>query len=437
MASTIETTTAENIVKDKYGDIDNLLPEFAIIQERFGELGEAESIGRKFIQAVTLQLPQGHTYNGNSATQGTAFGLNDARAGVTAQAEVFGTEYLNRDFVSYGLLSKTKNGSNSAFTSALELLVKNLNSSSRFALEEMSLYGGRWIGEVSGAGQGDPAPNLVGSTLTIYCSKREWAAGLWALRLGSLVDVWSVTGTWPLTTTPSVKRNATGTIQVYAVNGSTRAIQLLFSNPAEAAAVAQTDVIMPMNTYQNWSLGIVQIAYTSFQGQTLFGINSSLYPMFQAAAISQSSTGTWAKITQLAATMTARGGMRDYTVLVSPWLFNDINNEQAGLRQYVEANGKFVNGANSLKYFGPNGTLEVLSHPMVKASEAIMLDFDAWKYIGSSKPTFRLPGQPDKFLQQMQDNAGLQMRQWWDLAPFTSMPAALGIEYGFTPAGIL
>jgi hypothetical protein len=439
MASTVETSTTEKILKDKYGDIDNLVPTFGILQQRI-KFSSTQKIGRKFIVAVTLQLPQGHTYNGNTSSLGNAFALNDAQAGVTEQAEAYGTEYLNRDFISYGLISKSDGGTQQAFEQGLDLVVKNLNSSSRFALEELTLYGGRWIGEVSGAGfsPADPAPATSGANnLIVYCSKREWAAGLWSVRLGSFLDVYSVTGTWPLTTAPSVKRNLTGTVRVVGVNGSTRAITLQFSVPAERASVVETDVIIPMNANGNWSNGIVQTGYVSYGGGTLYNINSSLYPMFQASAIAQTSTGTWAKITQIAAMMTARGGMRNYTVLVSPWLFNDINNEQAALRQYVEATGAFENGANSLKFNGPNGSLEILAHPMVKASEAILLDFSVWKYVGSSMPTFRLPGQPEFFLQQMQDNAGAQLRQWWDLAPFTPMPAALGIEYGFAPSGIV
>jgi hypothetical protein len=439
MASTVETNTAEEIFKRKYAtSIDNLVPNFGILQTRI-KFSDAEKIGDRFIQPVTLQLPHGHTYNGNTSTQTQAFSLNDSRAGITRQAEAYGTEYVNRDFVSYGMLSKSQGGEQ-AFEQALDLIVKNLNSSTRFALEELSLYGGRWIGEVSGVTFSDTAPATSGTNnLVIYCTKREWAAGLWSVRIGSFVDIYSVTGTYPTATTPVTKRNATGDVVIVGVNGSTRAITLQFATPSERASVVETDVIIPKGANANWSSGMVQTAYTSYAGSTLYAINCSLYPMFQSSIIASSSTGTWAKLTLCAAMMTARGGMRDYTILVSPWLFNDINNDQASLRQYAtETGGKFENGGGKgLKFFGPNGTLEILSHPMVKSSEAIFCDFSLWKYVGSSMPTFRLPGQPDKFLQQMEGSAGAQIRQWFDLAPFTAAPAALGIMNGFAPSGIV
>ena len=439
MASTTETNVTEEIFKRKYaGTIENLVPNFGILQQRIDFTEEAK-IGDRYVQPVTLQLPHGHTYNGNTSTQTAAFALNDSDAGVTRQAEAYGCEYINRDFISYGILSKSQ-GKTQAFEAALDLVVKNLNSSTRFALEEMTLYGGRWIGEVSGVTFSDTAPATSGTNnLVIYCTKREWAAGLWSIRIGSRVDIFSVTGTYPTSTVPVTKRNATGDIKVVGVNGATRAITLNFSVPSERTGVVETDVIIPRNANLNWAMGLVQTAYTSYAGSTLYNINSSLYPMFQSSIVASSSTGTWAKLTLAAAMMTARGGMRDYVIVLSPWLFNDVNNDQASLRQYAAATGgKFENGGgNGLKYYGPNGTLEVLSHPMVKSSEAIFLDFNTWKYVGSSMPTFSLPGQPDKFLQQMENAAGAQLRQWFDVAPFTPMPAALGVMNGFAPSGIV
>lgn len=439
MASTVETNVTEEIFKRKYaGTIENLVPNFGILQTRIN-FSETEKIGDRYVAPVTLQLPHGHTYNGNTSTLTQAFSLNDSTAGLTKQAEAYGTEYVNRDFVSYGLLSKSQSNT-AAFEQALDLVVKNLNSSTRFALEELSLYGGRWIGEVSGATFTDAAPATSGTNnLVVYCTKREWAAGLWSVRIGSLVDVYSVTGTYPTSTVPVTKRNATGDVKVVGVNGSTRALTFQFAVASERTGVVETDVIIPKGANLSWSMGIVQTGYTSYAGSTLYNINSSLYPMFQSSVVASSSTGTWAKLTLAAAMMTARGGMRDYTILVSPWLFNDVNNDQASLRQYAtETGGKFENGGGKgLKYYGPNGTLEVLSHPMIKSSEAIFVDFSVWKYVGSSMPTFRLPGQPDKFLQQMENSAGAQLRQWFDLAPFTPMPAALGIMNGFAPSGIV
>lgn len=439
MASTVETNATEEIFKRKYATgIDNLVPNFGILQTRI-EFSEAEKIGDRYVAPVTLQLPHGHTYNGNTSTQTAYFSLNDSRAGITKQAEAYGTEYVNRDFISYGMLSKSQ-GQAQAFEQALDLVVKNLNSSTRFALEELSLYGGRWIGEVSGATYSDAAPaNSGANNLVIYCTKREWAAGLWSVRIGSFVDLYSAVGTYPTATVPTTKRNTTGDVVVVGVNGSTRAITLQFSVASERTGVVETDLIIPKGAFSNWSAGMVQTAYTSFAGSTLYNINCSLYPMFQSSIIASSSTGTWAKLTLCAAMMTARGGMRDYTIIVSPWLFNDINNDQASLRTYAsETGGKFENGGGKgLKYYGPNGTLEVLSHPMVKSSEAIFCDFKLWKYVGSAMPTFRLPGQPDKFLQQSADSAGAQIRQWFDLAPFTPAPAALGVMNGFAPTGIV
>jgi hypothetical protein len=442
MASTIETSAVQEILKDKYGEYYDLIPKFAICRQNMGGLQEAQKFGRKFVTAVTLQLPHGHTLNGATATYGSSFALNDSAAGRTEQAELAGTEYINRDFISYGLISSSKNGDLSAFKAGLDLVVQNLNTSSGYMLELMTLYGGRWMGEVSGATFSDPAPaNSGANDIVVYVTKREWAAGIWSLAVGQLVDVYAVTGTYPNTALGTI-RNTTGTVTVKSVDGSIRKLTLTFSVAGERAAVVETDCIVPRGAKDNWSLGIAQTAVTSSYLGTLYTIDCSLYPMFQASRTSQTGTATWAKIVSTAAQMTARGGMRDYTVLSSPWTFNDINNDQAALRQYQnDYGGKFVNGADgsrdsTLVYNGPNGTLTVVSHPMVKAGEVFLLDWSTWKYVGSSMPTFNLPGQPEWFLQQQPDNAGSQLRQWWDLAPMCMAPAALGFVYGFTPSGL-
>lgn len=441
MASTYESAAVQKILKDKYGDYEDNVPNFAICRQRM-KLKPSQKIGKKFIAAVGLQVPHGHTYNGSSSTLGTAFALNDSNAGITEQAEVYGTEYVNRDYIPYTFITKSDNGEASAFEQGFEHVLRQLNTSTNFALEELTLYGGRWIGEVSGAGQGDSAPaNSGANDLVIFVTKREWAAGLWSLRIGSFVDVYSAVGTWP-SVTPTTLRNATGTVKVTGVDSALRKLTLTFSVAGERAGVVETDVIMPKGTLNNWSAGIAQAGYLSGAGSALYGITSSTYPMFQATLKSQSSTGTFAKLTQVAAGMTAKGGLRDYSVLCSPWLFNDINNDQASLRQYTnDYGGKFENGANgardnSLRYYGPNGSIEIVSHPMVKAGEAILIDFSIWSYIGSTLPTFKIPGSPEWFLQQMPDNAGVQIRQMFDLAPFTPNPAAIGIAYGFTPGGL-
>lgn len=443
MASVYESASTQEILKTRYGTLSDNVPSFAICEEMFGALQPAQKIGNKFVAAATLQVPHGHTYNGASSTLGTAFTLNDANPGVTQDVEAYATEYMNRDFVPTGLVSKALSAGPTAFAGGMDLIMKILNTSTHFALEEMTLYGARWIGEVSGAGFGDAAPTNSGANdLVIFVTKREWAAGLCAMRVGSLIDVYSAVGTWP-NITPTTLRNATGTVKVKSIIAATRQITLTFSVAAERAGVVETDVFMPKGTLANWSDGIASMAYKSAAGSTLFGVNSSLYPFFQASGISLSSTLTQAKVFQIAANMTAKCGPRDLTCLTSPWSFNDLGIEQAGYRRYDSSysDGKFTNGADgskrdSLTLYGPNGRITVLPHPMVKAGEVMLLDFSLLSYIGSSMPTFTLNGSTDFFIDPLPDGAGAQFRQWFDLAPFTANPSALGIGYGLTPSGL-
>jgi hypothetical protein len=61
----------------------------------------------------------------------------------------------------------------------------------------------------------------------------------------------------------------------------------------------------------------------------------------------------------------------------------------------------------------------------VKAGDAFAISKDALAKIGSSEPTFKLPGHPglDKFFMELPDNAGFQLRMYADLSLFSHMPA--------------
>ena len=438
----VESNSTQNVLKTRYAELVKAVPTFAIVQESMA-YDSRRAVGDNYVIDVVLQLPHGHTYNAATLTVG--FALGDSAAGKTPQASLRNTEYMNRDFISYGLVSAAKNGDQASFAHALDLIVNNLNMSSRFALEEMCLYGQRWIGEVSGVSFSDPAPaNSGGNDLIIYITKREWSAGIFALRVGSYVDIYDTTGTYPNYTVTSTKRNS-GTIQVTGVNmsGSNRQVTLTFSVAGDRAGVVETDVIVPAGTgytaATNWSIGIVQTAVTTGTGGTYCGIASASYPLWQSSIYSAASVAlTWTAITNLVANFAARGGMGAFTVLTSPWSFNDVNNNQAALRSYTTGyGGKFENGGDSLTYHGPSdGLLEIVAHPMVKAGEAIVIDWKKWRRIGSSEPTFELPGTGKWFVQNMPDNAAFQIRQWWAQAPLCVAPAGLGYVYNITPSGL-
>ena len=61
-----------------------------------------------------------------------------------------------------------------------------------------------------------------------------------------------------------------------------------------------------------------------------------------------------------------------------------------------------------------------MPHRFVKAGEAYLVDLTKWSRIGSKDVTFNLgiPGFSENFLQQLPSNAGFQIRNYSDQAPF-------------------
>ena len=130
-----------------------------------------------------------------------------------------------------------------------------------------------------------------------------------------------------------------------------------------------------------------------------------------------------------------KGGMGDYTVVVNPYSWVDIMNDEAGSRRYISDNGgEFVNGADELTYYGPNGgKLRFEMNPFIKASEAYILMYDDWRNVGASLPTFLLPNrdpQNPAFLRELENSAGYELRRYANVSPYCSRLARQGVLTG-------
>jgi hypothetical protein len=140
-----------------------------------------------------------------------------------------------------------------------------------------------------------------------------------------------------------------------------------------------------------------------------------------------------AKITAAAAKVTTKGGMRDLVAFVSTFTWSDLNSDLAALKRVTSSvKGGIDQGTEgadgNLTYYGPNGSISIHPHPMVKASEAFLVDPRTWKRIGSSDITFGLPGSPPgqqpNFFSELPSNAGVSLRCYWDQSLINAKPAS-------------
>ena len=115
--------------------------------------------------------------------------------------------------------------------------------------------------------------------------------------------------------------------------------------------------------------------------------------------------------------------MEDLSVLVSPATYATLANDQASLRRYNAATSEAENGFETIKFYGPNGRIEVVTHPLIKEGEAIAFPHKRAERIGSTDLTFNTPGKGDEMFQQLSSQTGYECRLYSEQSIFLPCPA--------------
>lgn len=397
---TVTQAQLDGYFKNVYADtLSDVVPDFAVLGKMI-PFRRQDKIGKDYLFPVQLTRSHGYTWNGG-ATAGNAFTLNPAISLEMQEANVTGSEFVLREKISYGAVSRS-GGKEESFGPVVDTVVMEMVNSAAFQREMCLLYGGGNIGEVGAA---------ANPVFTI--SVASWAAGLWAQMEKAEIDCFTAAG---------VQVNAVGALVVSAVDPVTRQITLTGA-AADLAAIGATDVFVPRGAQGNWFTGLDAIL--SNVG-TLFGINAANYSLWQGNTYDAGAAAmTTGKLQAAMTRATVRGLMQDCTVLVNTWTWTDILNDLQALRRYADdIRSEVETGSNSIKFYGMSGTMEIVPHPMVKAGEAFIVPLDTVYRIGSTDLTFRLPDAgPDRFVRQLTDSAGFEIRCYFDQGIICRAPA--------------
>lgn len=405
---TITTAQLDGWFKRVYGDaLERAVPDFAVLRKLI-PFKKQNKIGDTYNVPVKLSRSHGQTWaGGNNA--GTAFTLNNPISMVTKQAQLTGSEFVLREQISYGAISRSGSGNDESFGPVLDEVPLEMAEAANFYLEMALLYGGTSIGTLNAniSGGGGTTPSCVISLAT-------WAAGLWAQMTNAAVDVYD--------TTLVTKRN-TNTVTVTSVAPDTRTITFSTTAGDLNAAVA-TDVIVPAGSNGNWFSGIDKIVTNA---GTLFGISAATYSLWKSNTYSASSAPlTMSKVQAAVSAAVVNGGlMEEVTVLLSTYSWTDLNNDLAALRRFADSTKNDLDiGTQNITFYGPNGKMVLLPHPMVKAGEAFCLPLKYFRRVGSSDVTFQLPDMPQgQFFRHLTDSAGIELRNYFDQAILCVRPA--------------
>lgn len=403
-------SNADGYFKEIYADqLENLVPEHSVLAQAI-PFREKEKLGDSYHMPVRVRRAQGVTFAGPTESM-SAFSLNDVVSGKMLDAQVAGSTFVGRESFAYKAVVSATSKGKQAFGDLFDDGVKDLLTSASFYRELSLLYGGGNIG-VFGAGGASSTANQ-----DIVLTAATSAIGVWAQMEGAYIDVYSAD--------LSGKRNPVGTITVEGATESAGVVTLTLKGSvgSEMANIIATDVAIPRGAKGEWFSGLEAICSNA---GTLFNIDADKYPLWRANELAVGGALTMAKVQKAAAMIVPRAGLGELTCYVSVSTWANLNNDIVGMRQFDEAGGVAELGAQSIRYHGPSGIINIIAHPMLKGGISLLGDPKAALRVGATDLTFNLDGvdgsQP-KFLRELVDKAGFEVRCLWDQALLLKRPA--------------
>lgn len=409
--------TLNGLFKTQYAaDLNDLIPQHAILQQKIKYVPADKQNGAFYAVPTVLQTSQGVTYLGES---GNVSPLNDAINALMKEAQVKGSELNLRGQLSYKALSQASTAGARAFKKASSWLVEDMANSMFARLELSTLHGQQGLGKVL------TNTSTGSSKFDIVVSEESWATGIWVVLENALFTFWHTSGA------------EVCSAKLVGVDSVNRKLSFETTAGNETLIVA-TDDIYPLGARAS-STGYNEMAglfkqYSTVSGE-LFGIQDrQKYSLLQGNIASGIGEISSAKIVESCSLAVDKGLMTDAVVLVGTKTFADLNAENMGLRMFDSSysESKAGNGSQALSYDHINGKISVICHPFVKGGQALIMDPNDALFVGSSKPTFEIPGMPDRFFRLVEGKNAVELQSYADLAVYVHKPGQGVVLTGIT-----
>jgi hypothetical protein len=406
--------TLNGLFKTQYApDLNDLIPQHAILQQKIKYVPADKQNGAFYAVPCVLQSSQGVSYLGES---GDAQSLQNAINAIMKEAQVRGSELNIRGQLSYKALSQASTAGARAFKKSSSWLVEDMANVAFTRLELSTLHGQVGLGVV--ASVDIPAGSVV-------VSDETWATGIWVVLEGALFDFWD--GNTKRCTAKLIKvesdlRQLTFAAPTFGTLDNTSLGADIYPAGAKTGANAFNEMCGLFKQY-------------STTAGTLFAIpDRQNYSLLQGNVVSTVGEISSAKIVEACSKAVDKGLMTDAIVLVGTKTFADLNAENMGLRMFDSSysGAKAENGSKELSYDHINGKLSVVCHPFVKNGQALIMDPNDALFVGSSKPTFEIPGMPDKFFRLVENYNAVELQNYADIAVFAHKPGQGVVLTGIT-----
>lgn len=404
MAQINTAATLDGLYKAVYGEEGpiQLLPDMAILQSMV-KFNPAQRTGKSYDVPVVVSTAQGFSYGLADET----ITLKTEVAATLKNVSVKGAQIVGQASLNYDAASRSI-GSKQAFMDSAHLVVKDLFESHGRKLEASLLYGSVGIGTVASLSSQD-----------IVLTAASFADGLFIGAEGMTIDVFQSDKT-------SLRQ---GDLVISAVNPATYTLTVV----GTTTGIVSTDVVFVDGSNGKECYGLDAIATNT---GSMFGVDAAAYSLWKSSSYACGSAAlTMAKVLSGAALAIARGGLaRDAVLLCHPSSWNNLNADQAGLRQYGDEKSGAVNGFEKITYRGPNGKIEVVAHPMVKRGEAFLFDPKTLKRVGSQDISSQTPGKSDEIFLHSQTLSAYILRTYSNQAIVCEKPAQIVKFTGIVPS---
>lgn len=408
-------STLNGMFKVVYADkLHELVPDYAILQELVEFVGADKETGNYYAQPVVLTQENGFTYIGEDTSGTTAASLNDTVAGASKEAQVYGSQLVLRSQLSYGALSRASKQGNKAFKRVSAWKVEDMNNSMRKRLEIAMLYGQVGLATLTSCTSG-----------VCLVTDATWAGGIWSGMEGAVLEAW--------TGITSSETQHNGDLVISAIDHSAKTITVT----GTSSSVTTGDVLYFKGARTASAFKEMAGLYKILSNTgTLFNISATTYSLWKGTQATSVGQLTFAKLQDALAKAVNKGLMGKVLCLVSPKAWTVLNSDQAALRSFDSSYSKtqFENGAEALTFYGPNGKIEIRSHPFMKDGEFMALPIDNLIRVGSADVTFGVPGMDEEFFQFVPTKAAVELQCYTDQAIFLEKPAQAVLGTGLTYA---
>lgn len=389
-------------------EVRDLIPDFSILQRRL-PFTKAAMLGDKYHLPVVVSDEHGFTYGGSTAANYT---LNSAISMQMQDAQVPGSELTLQSGISYGAVQRSQARGEQAVEQAVRLLMERMKSSASKRVEIQMLYG------ASTTGIGQIASGTGSSGTRVYTiSAATWASGIWAGMENASLDCYN----------GASQLNTNAAVVVTAVNAANRTVSVS-GNSTDLTAIdgaGTAATFFFLGAYGNEMTGIDAIITNT---GSLFNINAATYNLWSGNTFDcLSAELSMGKILSGLALAVGRGLLEDVAVLLNPDSFANIMSDLAAQRKFdgSYSKKKAENGSETVTFYGQNGMIELLPHPMVKSGDSFALPLDIIQRVGSTDVSFRgegPTGQEDYLFQNTSTN-GWTCRAYTDQAILIEQPA--------------